>query len=256
MTRTAIVRTPGRSLARGLTTSGLGPPDHDRALAQHEAYGRALAECGVEVVRLPADEDHPDSVFVEDVAVLTPRRAILTRPGAESRRGEVAAIRPALAARFGDLRVIEPPGTLDGGDVCLADGEALIGVSARTNESGARQLAAFLAEEGVRAASIDIRPIKGLLHLKSGLAWLGDGRMAAVPEVAGLPDLRRFRIIAVDPDERYAANCVPVNGRVLAAAGHPRFLETLAALGLPVIALDASEFRKMDGGLSCLSLRF
>ena len=256
MFRHALVRPPGPNFADGLTTAGLGRPDHDRALAQHAAYCAALEGCGLRLTRLEPDLRHPDSTFVEDTAVLTPTRAVLTRPGATSRRGEVASMREPLARHFAEVRSIEDPGTLDGGDICEADGHFLIGISRRTNEAGARELAALLAEEGCTSAFIDIRDIQGILHLKSGIAYLGDQRIAVIESVAGHPALHSFESIPVDPAEAYAANCVRVNDRILVAAGHPRFESALRRLRYDVVALEMSEFEKMDGGLSCLSLRF
>jgi dimethylargininase len=252
----AIVRPPPPGYAGGLTSASEGPPDLDLALAQHGAYCEALATCGLEVIGLPADDRHPDSCFVEDTAIVTARGAVLTRPGAPSRQGEVAAIEPALRERVQDLARIEAPGTVDGGDVCDADGRFLVGISARTNEHGATQLARILEGWGFRTGLVDLRGQPGLLHLKSGLSYLGDGRMVISRELAGCPALDAYDTIEATPAEAYAANCVAINGRVLVAAGYPRLAATLAARGCEVLPLDMSEFRKMDGGLSCLSLRF
>ena len=256
MFRHAIVRPPGESFAEGLTTARLGRPDLIRAKAQHEAYCEALLECGVALTWLPADPGHPDSTFVEDTAVLTSRGAILTRPGAPSRAGEVAAIRPALEAFFPSIREIAAPGTLDGGDVCEAGRHVFIGISERTNEAGARQLAAFLAEDGYTSSVIDIRGMAVLLHLKSGIAALDERRLAVVADFEGHPAFREFERMVVPAGEAYAANCVAMNGRILFAAGHPRFESAVRGLGYDPLPLDMSEFEKMDGGLSCLSLRF
>lgn len=254
--RHAIVRPPGDSFAAGLTSAGLGAPDLALARRQHQAYCEALLECGVALTWLPADPRYPDSTFVEDTAVLTPRGAVLTRPGAASRLGEVAEIRPALEPFYRSPREIEPPGTLDGGDVCEAGDHVFIGISDRTNEAGARQLAGYLAKEGYVTATVDIRGIPGILHLKSGVAALDDRRLAVVPELLSHRAFRNHAIVPVTPEESYAANCVNVNDRVLIAAGYPRFEEALRGLGYEFVALEMSEFRKMDGGLSCLSLRF
>jgi dimethylargininase len=254
--RHAIVRPPAERFADGLTTAGLGAPDLDLARAQHRAYCEALLECGVALTWLPTDERHPDSTFVEDTAVLTPHGAVLARPGAASRSGEVAAVRPALEPFFPRLRAIEPPGTLDGGDVCKAGRRVFIGLSERTNEAGAAQLRAILEGEGYGVATVDVRGVPGILHLKSGLAALDERRLAAVPALRAHEAFRDHEIVAVDPDEAYAANCVEVNGRLLVAAGHPRFERSLRALGYDPLPLQMSEFRKMDGGPSCLSLRF
>jgi dimethylargininase len=254
--RCAIVRPPGRNFADGLTAANLGIPDFDRALAQHAAYCEALERCGLTLIRLPEDPRHPDSTFVEDTAVLTPRRAILTRPGAPSRAGEVAPMGAVLSRFYSDSAVISDPGTLDGGDVCEVEGHFLIGVSTRTNEEGARQLAAILAEGSLTSAVVDIRTIEGILHLKAAVAYVGDGRIVAIDALAQHPAFRSYEIIRVEPMEAYAANCVRVNDKVLIAAGFPRLEVALRRAGCEVFPLEMSEFQKMDGGLSCLSLRF
>jgi len=251
----AIVRPPAASFAEGLTTAGLGAPDLSLALSQHAAYVAALEQLGVHVTALPPDAAFPDSTFVEDTAVVTARGAIVARPGAPSRAGEVAAIRQVLEARLGSVAAITSPGTLDGGDVCQADGSFFIGLSHRTNEEGARQLADWLASVGYSSVVIDIRGNGALLHLKSGIAWLGGKDLVVAEGLADHPALAGYRRILVPPGETYAANCVRVNDAVLVAAGFPAATAQVAALGHRVITLDMSEFRKMDGGLSCLSVR-
>ena len=256
MLQCAIVRLPSTNFADGLTTVDLGAPDVGRAMAQHEAYCEALERCGLRVTRLPEDLQHPDSTFVEDTAILTRSRAILTRPGAPSRIGEVAAIRRPLSAFYQQFAEISTPGTLDGGDVCEADGHYFIGISDRTNEDGARQLATLLAEEGATSCLVDVRATEGILHLKSGIAYPGEGRVVAIGDLAGHQALRDYEVIHVEPSEAYAANCVRVNDRLLVAAGHPKLEGALRRAGYNVLPLEVSEFQKMDGGLSCLSLRF
>ncbi|HEX7079245.1 MAG TPA: N(G),N(G)-dimethylarginine dimethylaminohydrolase [Candidatus Eisenbacteria bacterium] len=254
--RRAIVRPPGPSYAEGLTTAGLGPPDLERALAQHAAYCDALERLGLALIRLDPDPFHPDSTFVEDAAVLTPRGAVLTLPGAPSRRGEIAGIRPAIEPFFPAPREIAAPGTLDGGDVCDAGDRVFVGVSSRTNAEGARQLAAILGGWGIPVTGVDIRGAAALLHLKSGLASLGPGLLAVDSTLADHPAFRAYDLVRVSEVERYAANCVRVNEAVLVAEGFPEFAAALAARGLAVQPIAMSEFEKMDGGLSCLSLRF
>jgi dimethylargininase len=252
----AIVRPPAANFSEGLTKAGLGTPDFERARKQHEAYCTALAECGLRVTRLAPEEDYPDSTFVEDTAVLTDRCAVLTRPGAPSRAGEVASMRPALAEFFPDLNTIEAPGTIDGGDICEAGNHFFIGISERTNEAGAQQLAALLAPFGYTCSWVDIRAESSLLHLKSGLASLGDDRLVVTEALAGCAEFAGYDLVMVNSTEAYAANCVRVNEQVLVAAGYPVFTGKLQGLGYQTIALEMTEFQKMDGGLSCLSLRF
>lgn len=256
MFKRAIIRKPGPNFAQGLTTAALGPPDYPRALHQHKCYAQALAECGLELTCLEADTEHPDSTFVEDAAVLVESLAVLSRPGAESRLGEVASIREALGPFFPSFRSVEPPGTLDGGDICEAGDRFFIGISARTNEEGARQLSAFLAEAGYASSNVDIRGIGGILHLKSGMAYLGEGRILAIDALAAVENFDAFEVVRAPAGEEYAANCVRVNDRVLLAYGYPKTEALLRGLGYRPLVLDVSEYRKMDGGLSCLSLRF
>ena len=256
MTTHALVRTPAGTFACGLTASGLPCPDVTLARAQHDGYVAALAAAGVAIERLPADDRFPDGTFVEDAAIMTERGAILTRPGAPSRRGEVEGIRDALERLVPILGTIEAPGCLDGGDVCEAGSSVLIGLSDRTNEEGASQLASLLGLVGRRAHVVDVRSIPALLHLKTGMSYLGEGRALAWETLAEQELLRGFDVVRVPPEEAYAANAIRVNDRVFLAAGFPQTAEALAKAGFQVVTLEMSEFQKMDGGLSCLSLRW
>jgi len=267
----AIVRPPAPNFAEGLTTADLGTPDYQRALKQHEDYCAALERCGLTLIRLAADSRYPDSTFVEDTAVLTNQRAVLTRPGAPSRTGEVANIRDALADFYPSTLSINSPATLDGGDVCATGNHFFIGISERTNEAGARQLADLLAQFDHTSSFVDIRGLsgmesvpgtkatgltsQGILHLKSGLSYLGD-HLGVIEALANRPEFANYDLVRVNDEEMHAANCIRVNDHVLVAAGYPVFEGELRELGYQTIALEMSEFQKMDGGLSCLSLRF
>jgi dimethylargininase len=231
-------------------------PNLDRALEQHAAYCEALRACGLTVTVLAADESHPDGTFVEDTAVVAARVAVATRPGAPPRAGEVSAVATALTQFRTELESIETPGTLDGGDVCQVDEHFLIGVSQRTNEAGAKQLAAILARHGYSSALIDIRDQPALLHLKSGIAYLGERRFTVSSAQAALAIPQGYEALVVEATESYAANCVRVNEAVLLASGYSRVAARLESLGYHVRSLEVSEFQKMDGGLSCLSIRF
>jgi len=252
----AIVRPPARNFSQGLTTAGLGAPDYERALQQHTKYCDALVECGLRVITLATDEDFADSTFVEDTAVVTDHFALITRPGAPSRAGETVSMRRALAEFFPNLASIEAPGTVDGGDVCEAGKHFFIGISERSNEAGARQLTALLAPFGYAGVSVDIRSERSLLHLKSGLAYLGENRLVVTEALADRAEFAGYDEVLVNDAEAYAANCVRVNDFVLVAAGYPVFIRRLQDLGYRTIELEMTEFEKMDGGLSCLSLRF
>jgi dimethylargininase len=254
--KNAIVRTPGHNFAAGLTTVDLGQPQFDKVLEQHALYCEALQDCGLEITTLDPDLQFPDSTFVEDTAVLTFRSAILTNPGAPSRAGEVTAIVPALSKFFSSMPKIESPGTLDGGDICEAENHFFIGLSHRTNEEGARQLAAYLANQGYTSSLIDVRAMTSILHLKSGISYIGDNTLVVMEEMAAREEFSSYNRIVVPVEETYAANCIRVNDRVLFAAGYPHTAAQLIANNFHPLLLDMSEFQKMDGGLSCLSLRF
>ena len=252
----AIVRRPGKNFAAGLTSVNLGLPVFERALAQHDAYCQALESCGLEIIWLEPDESYPDSTFVEDTAVLTPRGAIITRPGAVSRLGEIETIEPVLRRYFAEVHSIIEPGTLDGGDICEAGEHFFIGVSQRTNEAGARQLATWLDSQGYSSSLIDIRGLSNILHLKSGLAYLGGRRLIVIEALRGREEFSAYELIYLNPIEEYAANCLLINDRVLVASGFAETSKALENLSYQTIPLEMSEFQKMAGGLSCLSLRF
>ncbi len=252
----AIVRIPAANFADGLTTVDMGIPDYGKTVAQHRQYCEALEKCGLVLTHLDADENHPDSTFVEDVAILTAHGAILTLPGAESRAGEVENIKNPLSTFYPEWAEITAPGTLDGGDICEAGHHFIIGISLRTNQAGANQLASWLETRGYTSDFVDIREVPGILHLKSGISYIGDNRMVVIDSLAGHPAFKAFELVRVDTSEDYAANCVRVNGHVLMASGFPVLQNTLEKLGYSIVALDMSEYQKMDGGLSCLSLRF
>jgi len=252
----AIVRPPAANFSAGLTSVDLGKPDYELALKQHEAYCRALETCGLDLVRLPPDERHPDSTFVEDTAIVTPRGAVITRPGAESRLGEIHEVERVLRGYFPTLSAIVAPGTVDGGDVCEAGDHFFIGLSGRTNEAGANQLAGILESFGYSSSLIDIRGLSNILHLKSGIAYPGSNQLVVIDALSGQKEFSGYELIRVNSAEEYAANCVSVNDWTLVPAGYPDLKRQLDDLGHRTISLEMSEFQKMDGGLSCLSLRF
>jgi dimethylargininase len=246
----AIVRRPGRNFAKGITTSNLGKPDFEKALEQHSAYCEALKGCGLELIVLEADERYPDGCFVEDTAIVTGEVAVIARPGAVSRMGEEAEISEILS-EFRKIETIKLPGTLDGGDVLRVENHFFIGISGRTNRDGARQLSAILSKYGYTASETEV----GLgLHLKSGIAYLGKGNLICVEgfsKIAGSSG-----IIISDQEESYSANCLRVNDFLLIPSGFPNSKKKIVELGYNIIELNMSEFRKMDGGLTCLSLLF
>ncbi len=249
----AITRQPGRSLADGITSASLGRPDLARALDQHAAYVAALRTCGVEVTVLSALDDYPDSVFIEDAALCTRAGAISSRPGAESRREEAALLVPDLRRFFPEVAAIVAPGTLDTGDVMMVGDHFYIGRSQRTNAAGAAQLISFLEARGLTGSTV---PMSEALHLKTGLSYLENGHLLACGEFVGREEFRALQVIEVPAREAYAANSIWVNGRVIMPQGYPETRGRVAALGYTVIEVDTAEFQKLDGGVSCLSLRF
>lgn len=221
-------------------------------MAQHEAYVDALTSAGLDVIVMEPLVGLPDAYFVEDVAVVTPEIAVMTNPGAEARRGEVESVAEVLA-EFRPLRWIQPPGTLDGGDVMMVGRHFYIGLSQRTNQVGAEQLGAHLEEHGNTWSTI---PVAAGLHLKTVVNWVGGRTMLSDPGFDGRVWFADFERMIVDPADGYAANSLVVNDCVLVPKGHPRVSRMLEKMGRHIVELDVSEARKMDGGLSCLSLRF
>jgi len=248
----AIVRNPGPDCGRGLTTANLGPPSYPRLLAQHAAYVAALRESGLDVTVLEAAPGFPDAYFVEDPAVVTPGAAVIANSGAPTRRGEGASLEPVLA-RFRPIARIVPPATLDGGDVLEAGGRWFIGLSERTNAAGAEALGRILEAHGQAWTAI---AVGAGLHLKSSVNALGGKALVLTEALAREAAFAGFDRIVLDPGDEYAANTLWVNGRLLMPAGFPGARRKLGAAGLPIRELDVSEVRKMDGGLTCLSLRF
>ncbi|WP_052555749.1 dimethylarginine dimethylaminohydrolase family protein [Enhygromyxa salina] len=251
--RHAILRAPAPHFAGGITTvAWTEPPSHARLLAQHQAYAQGLRAAGLSVEILPALDGFPDAYFVEDVAVVLPELAVVTRPGAEARRGETEHIVAALAAHR-ELVQLEAPATLDGGDVMVLGRRVFVGLSARTNAAGVAALQGVLERVGYTVCAI---PVAAGLHFKSSVNLVGHDTLVATAAFAGRPEFHGLEVIEVSDAEAYAANILRVNDHVLVAAGFPELAGKLRARGFGLIVLNMSEVEKMDGGLSCLSLRF
>ncbi|MDY0202333.1 MAG: arginine deiminase family protein [Tenuifilaceae bacterium] len=246
----AIVRKPGKNFANGISTSNLGKPSFELALEQHAAYREALKQCGIDVIVLEADERYPDGCFVEDTAVVTNEAAIITRPGDPSRLGEEESILQTIS-KLKKIERITAPGNLEGGDILRVEKNFYIGITKRTNVEGAKQLAQFLSKYGYNATQI---PVKDILHLKTGIAYLGNDNFIGVDELRGIAQGKNM--IKVQQDEEYSANCLRVNDNLIIPKGFPKSKSQIVSLGYNIIELDMSEFRKMDGGLTCLSLLF
>lgn len=250
----ALMRLPAANFAEGVTTAAhLGRPDYARALEQYHDYAQALRDCGLAVEILPPDERFPDGHFVEDPFVIYRGLAFHCRSRAPSRQGEGDSLKP----RLGDLRMVEATAEsrIDGGDVLFCSDRVLVGISERTNRAGYRAL-----RDALRTVQADIRvepvPFSGVLHLKSGLTELAPGVLIHDPALKTDVDLSWARIITLPPEEGHAADVLPVNNRLFVAADCPAALRAAEAHCDRVVALDMSEFVKMDGGLTCLSLRY
>ncbi|MGD8993291.1 MAG: arginine deiminase family protein [Desulfobacterales bacterium] len=248
----AIIRTPAETCSRGITTANLGAPSYEKALWQHRTYAQALKSIGLTVIELGPLPDYPDAHFVEDTAVVTADVAIICNPGAKSRQGEEKSIAGILEP-YRRIARIQAPGTLDGGDVLMIGNHFFIGISERTNQRGAEQLGRILEEHG---RTYTIIAVGAGLHLKSSINYVGQSTVIAKPDFQGHKALGRYDAITTDLNESYAANTLWVNDHLLMPEGFPNTKSKLKVLGLPIIELNVSEMRKMDGGLTCLSLRF
>ncbi|MFT4732328.1 MAG: dimethylargininase [Gammaproteobacteria bacterium] len=249
----AIVRKPCEAIVNGLTTANLGVPNYTLACEQHQDYVTALRECGLHVTELAPLEDFPDSCFVEDVALLTQHCAILTHPSALSRKGEVAYIAASLDPFYSSTQSISNKGNAEAGDIMMVGRHFYIGLSQRTNRIGANEIIRILNQHGLSGSTVKM---KELLHLKTGVSYLENDNLLAYGEMMSHPDFAQYRRIEIDEDEQYAANSVWINGTVLIPTGFPKTLRAVQQLGYQTREIAMSEFQKIDGGLSCLSLRF
>jgi dimethylargininase len=223
-----------------------------RASAQHRDYQRALETLGCHLLVLPAEPDLPDSVFVEDVAIVLDEIAVLTRPGAVSRRAEVASVAEVLR-RYRPVLAIETPGTLDGGDVLRVGRTLYVGESARSNAAGIAQLRELLAGHGYAVQGV---PTRGCLHLKSAVTQLDNRTVLLQPEWVDSDRFAGFRVIEVDPAEPHAANVLRIGDALVMPASFPRTRQRLIDAGFHVIAVDVSELQKAEGAVTCCSLVF
>lgn len=256
MFKNVIVKTPCKAVTEGITSAPeLGKPDYEKALKQHAAYIEALKQCGVKVTVLPADEEFPDSCFVEDTAVLTEKCAVISNPGAASRNDETKAMIPVIKQFYPEscIEYIKSPGTMEGGDVMMVGDTFYIGRSARTNEEGIRQFSEILGKYGYTVKEV---PLEKVLHLKTGVNYLENNNMLVSGEFIDKPEFASYSRFEIPQQEAYAANCIWVNGKVLVPSGYPTVEKLVKDMGYEVILVDTSEFKKIDGGLSCLSLRF
>jgi dimethylargininase len=245
--RRAFVRPPGESFAAALSSTG-ATIDVAVAREQHAEYRAALRVAGVEVEELPSSEAFPDSCFMQDTALVVRGRAVIARPGAASRRGEEELVAPLLRERLPTVQIVSPA-TLEGGDVLVLPDRVYVGRSDRTNAAGIEQLRAAL-----HPLPVDEIPVEGLLHLLSGVTYLGRDTVLAVSSMATRPEFAGMNVLVVPDDEAYACNCLGLGEWVVAPAGYERTRALLEGAGFRVLPVPVGEFAKADGGVTCLSL--
>jgi dimethylargininase len=251
----AILRRPSASITDGLRAVDTGAPDLGLMLRHHADYAAALRAAGAQVIELPELPAYPDSVFVEDTALCLPEGAVIMRPGAPTRLGEAGEMAPHLAALYGDLRRITGADSfVEAGDILMCEREVLVGRSARTNAAGIAELAGILADWGIKTREVFTPP--GVLHFKTDCSLMDGETILATPRLATSGAFDGYRILHTAPGEEAAANAIRFNGLVLMAAGFPRTRDRLLGAGYDLREIGNSECAKLDGGMSCLSLRF
>ena len=251
-----IVKRPCEAMIKGLDSGTYpGKPDYELALTQHNHYISALTKCGVDVTILSRDERYPDSCFVEDPAVVTKMCAIVTNPADQSRNGEKEEIVQALREFYPEenIEYIKAPGTLEGGDIMMVGNHFYAGLSSRTNEEGIRQFTEILAKYGMTCEAV---PVQNILHLKDDVCYLDENVMLVSEGQKDTEAFAGYDKIVVPEEEFYAINCLWMNDTVIVPEGYPYVLEEIKKRGFRTMVIDTSEYRKIDGSLTCLSLRF
>jgi dimethylargininase len=247
----AITREISRSIVNcELTHLARTPIDVARARAQHERYRAALRALGLEVVSLPEEPDLPDSVFIEDTAIVLDEAAVLTRPGADSRRPEVESVARALEP-YRQLLRVTAPATLDGGDVLVVGKKIFVGQTLRSNAAAVEQLSDLLKSFGYEVTGV---PVTDCLHLKSGVSQTAEDTLLINPAWVDKSYFEGFKFIEVDPSEPYAANALMVKGALVYPSAFPRTRKRLETVGRPIVPVEADELAKAEGGVTCCSL--
>ena len=249
----AVVRKPAKSIIKGLRAVDIGSPDYDQMICDHDDYVEALMSAGVEVINLTALNEFPDGQFVEDTALCLPKAAILMRPGAPSRLGEVNEIAPKLRELFEDVYEIDDQGYIEGGDILVTGKEILVGRSARTDEKGVRQLSEIVTPLGYVIREVFTPP--EILHFKTDCSLLGPYEILSTKRLQNSGCFDGYSVINVADGEEAAANAIRVNDYVIMPAGFPRTRAILEEHGYKVKVINNTECAKLDGGMSCLSLR-
>jgi dimethylargininase len=250
---TALIRPVPGSFDRALVQEARPVIDVSVARAQHDVYRGHLDGAGYSIVVVPTDESHPDCVFIEDTAVVVGSVAVITRPGAETRRAETGPVAETLASRF-PLVEMREPGTLDGGDVFVMGASLYVGRSKRTNESGIEQLGSVAADQGFDLVVVDVHDT---LHLKSAVLPIGPETVVVTRDAVDEEKLEGLQLLYEADAERHKFSALPLlDGRVLVTANAPVTAEAVSALGHEVVAIDVSQIQAADGGLTCMSILF
>jgi dimethylargininase len=250
----AIVRTPGRSVVSGLRDGGGPDPDYAGVIAEHAAYVAVLESLGLVVDLLPAEEAFPDSIFVEDPALVFSEGAIILNLAAPSRAGEAELIAPALTRHFERVLRMKGPGHADGGDILVLPDRVLIGLSGRTDRAGAQELITLLARLGKTGEIVETP--KGVLHFKTGCSLIDEETIFALPQMASSPAFAGLRVVEVPAGEEKAANKLRIRGAALVGDDFPKSHAIIEALGIKTIKLKVAQISRIDAGLSCMSLRW
>ncbi|NLY46581.1 MAG: N(G),N(G)-dimethylarginine dimethylaminohydrolase [Tissierella sp.] len=249
-----IVRTPSKSMIKGLRRDFTGEPDYELALKQHQAYIDALESLGMVVDVLPPLEEYPDACFVEDVAVVTEKMAIVTSPGAESRNGEKEHIVEALKKYYPEDKIhYITEGFVEGGDIVRVDDHFYLGDTERSNEAGRKQFIEIVKQYGFTGS---VEPTTSGLHIGCDMMYIKNNNLVITGDLLNNPVFDKYNKVIASEEEAYAANVAWINGTVLMAQGYPKLEKQIKDLGYDVITIDNSEFKKIDGSITCLSLRF
>ncbi|MEM7659512.1 MAG: arginine deiminase-related protein [Bacteroidota bacterium] len=248
--QSALIRKPGINFREGITTANLGVPSVELALQQHQQYQQFLEDQGVKVWTLEADVSHPDCPFVEDTMLITEKGALSLRPHVKSRRGEVESVSAFLSTQM-DILPLPSLESLEGGDIVRLEDHFFVGLSKRSQQGAVDILSQQLRTWGFTVSTL---PVPKALHLKSLLTYLGKGLVVAAPALAKHPALKGYEVLTLSKEEQHGANCLSINGKIGISTGCPDLYAQLKSRGLETQVIDLSEFRKMDGALSCLSL--
>ncbi|MEM6496365.1 MAG: dimethylarginine dimethylaminohydrolase [Pseudomonadota bacterium] len=250
----AITRAPAATIANGLRTVDTGTPELSLFSRHHADYRAALESTGATVVNLAALDAYPDSVFVEDAALCLPEVAIVMRPGAPSRFGEAVAIAPTLTTFYDMVCHIEGPGFIEGGDILVTEREIFVGRSARTDIAGANELGRIVSQWGYKIRMVEMP--SGILHFKTDCALLDEETILSTLRLSEARCFDNYKVIHTADGEEACANCIRFNNLVIVPDGYPRTAEKISHAGFEIRMIGNSEAAKLDGGMSCLSLRF